>query len=131
MVNDDGTDAAASKVRIKRSGVVTSAGEALRGALADPSPSVRIIAAEALAMHGADGDAKRACETLLAAADGRAHGVYVSLLALNSLDELDERARGVVGGIRQLPRQFPGVPGRMKNNVPRLLEKILADLEDL
>jgi len=55
--------------------------------------------------------------------------VYVSVLALNALDAMDERAKPAADTIRALPEQDPSVPPRMKAHVPNLIRKTLADLE--
>jgi acetyl esterase/lipase len=101
----------------------------LRRALSDASPSVRVTAAEALALHGVETDATRAKHVLLAAADLKTNDVLVAVLALNALDALDGGARDVEQEIRDLPRQAEGVPKRMRSYVPRLIEKTLADIE--
>lgn len=103
--------------------------EALRRALTDTSPSVRIVAAEALGRYGEATDLEPALDTLLELAPIDKTGVYISLLALNAIDELDRKAAPRSAEILALPTQSPGTPGRMGGYVPRLKEKILADLE--
>ncbi|MFH1918675.1 MAG: sulfatase-like hydrolase/transferase [Planctomycetota bacterium] len=108
---------------------VRSAGDPLRAALGDDSPYVRIVAAEALGRYGADAEAAKALEVLLKLAPVDSSGVYVSVLALNALDAMDERAKPAADTIRALPEQDPSVPPRMKAHVPNLIRKTLADLE--
>lgn len=101
----------------------------LQRAMFDVSPSVRVTAAEAVALHGSLVDAYWAQLVLVAAADIKANGVLVAVLALNALDGLDGRARDVEQAIRDLPRQAEGVPKRMRSYVPRLIETTLEGLE--
>ena len=108
---------------------VSQTRESLRAALNDPAPSVRVVAAEALGRYGSDADVKRALEVLIDAAHLGNNGVYTSMMALNALDALDDKARPVAERIKALPQQDPSVPNRMKNYVNRLIEKTLADLQ--
>ena len=101
----------------------------LRKALGDPSPSVRVIAAEALARYGSDEDAKRALKLLVTHADLSQHSVYVAMLALNAIDAADNRAQPIREAIQALPRKGPNVPRRMGAYVGNLIKKILADFE--
>ncbi len=107
---------------------VEAAREALRSALSDDSPSVRVVAARALAEHGAAADLEKALPVLLEAADLRKSTVFVAILALNAIDALDHRAAAAREAIASLPATKPGTPERMGSYVPRLLEKIMADL---
>ncbi len=107
---------------------VDAAKEALRKALADASAYVRVVAAEALGRYGSDQDAAKAVSVLLEAAPPDKNGVFVSVLALNALDELDDRARSAASVIKALPQKDPSAPRRTGGYVPRLIEKILSDL---
>ena len=108
---------------------VEGARDSLRRALEDASASVRVIAAQALGQYGSREDVDRALSILLAAADLERNGVFISILALNAIDALDDRAAGVKRAIEALPGQDPSVKRRLRSYVPRLLEKITADLE--
>ncbi len=107
---------------------VSKTRDALRRALLDTSPAVRITAAEALARFGEDADLEPALDQLMELAPVDRNGVYISVLALNALDALDDRARSVRSAIEKLPKQHPSVPGRLRSYVPRLIEKTVADL---
>ena len=120
---------AATGLLIRGAAAVRGACDELAAALADPSPSVRVAAAEALARFGPEGDLEPAVEALLAAADQGEHGLFTAIEALNALDALGERARPWLERIRALPREDPGVPARLANYVPRLLDAIGEDLE--
>ena len=94
----------------------------LRRMLGDEAPSVRIVAAEALARYGSEGDLQEALQVLLDAATLDHNSVYVAVLALNSLDQLDLKTAGVLDQIRSLPRTNDAVPGRMKSYVGHLID---------
>jgi arylsulfatase A-like enzyme len=100
----------------------------LRKALADPSPSVRIIAAQALGKYGSSEDLSRSLDVLITLAALDRNGVYLSMLALNAIDDLGTKAAGRVEAIRALPRRDTSVDPRLADNVNRLLAKILADI---
>jgi len=97
-------------------------------ALRDPSPYVRIVAAEGLGRFGTPEDVDLALPVLLELADPTQHGVYSAIAALNALDYLDERVAGAEAKILQLPQRDPQADERMQSYVPRLIEKILIDL---
>lgn len=100
----------------------------LRRALEDPSPYVRMVAAQAVAQHGTSGDAERGLSVLLELAPLDQSGIYVSMMALNAIDELDGKAAPYLERIKALPTSHPSVIQRMSSYIPRLIEKILGDL---
>ena len=79
---------------------VAKSRDALLAALKDESPCVRIVAAEALAQFGTPADVQRSLETLVAAIEE--DGVNVSLMALNAIDRLGDKAAPVRGRLKQL-----------------------------
>jgi uncharacterized sulfatase len=108
---------------------VASVRDELHDALADASPHVRAVAAEALGRYGSEDDAAKALGVLLELAPLDQNGVFVSMLALNALDAMDGRAQSAKEAIQKLPKQDPAVPGRMRAYVSNLISKTLADLE--
>ena len=100
-----------------------------RAARNDDSPSVRVIAAEALGRYGDDQDIKIALDTLIECANAENHGPYVAMLALNSIDYLDANAAPIKSQIEKLPTKGDWVPSRGNAYVSNLIEKILADLK--
>ncbi len=108
---------------------VNASKAALKKALADDSPHVRVIAAQALGQYGSEGDAAKAVSVLMELAPMDTNGVFVSMLALNALDALDEKAKPVADAIRALPQKDPSTPRRMGGYVPNLIKKTTADLE--
>ena len=108
---------------------IESAGEELHKALTDPSPSVRVICAQALGQFGSENDLETALPVLLNLSSLDGNNLYIAMLALNALDALDDKAANLAGRIRQLPKTNPSLHPRMRNYIPRLIEKILADLD--
>ena len=98
-------------------------------ALLDDSPSVRVIAAQALGQYGGDGDAVKALDVLLELADVNKNSVFVAMLAINGLDAMGGRAAGVKGRIAGLPKKAKRDTPRVGNYVGNLLRKVLADLD--
>ncbi len=101
----------------------------LMDALEDPSPYVRIMAAEALGRYSDGNDVDKALKTLLDLASLEKNSVYVSMYALNSLDKLGQKAKPALDAIEALPLQDPSVHGRMRNYVTRLVERITSNLK--
>ncbi|MCY3971316.1 MAG: HEAT repeat domain-containing protein, partial [Acidobacteria bacterium] len=126
---------AAIGLRTRGEEAVRSAAAALRAALDDPSPPVRIQAAEALGRFGEDTDLAPAVGLLLASASITENDFFDALLALNALDYLPP---DVLGGadtqgwrdrVSGLPSELEGLDRRFRNYVPRLLEAIWLDLD--
>jgi len=120
---------AAMGILMRGTDAAGAARDALRQALKDPSPYVRVAAAEALGRYGSEPDAAEALDVLLELAPLDRNGVFVSVAALNALDALDSRAAGAVETISRLPKQDPAVPSRMKAYVSNLIKKTIADLQ--
>ena len=95
--------------------------------LGDESPSVRIAAAEALATYGMPADLLRALDVLVAHADGTKNG-FAAVEALQALRRLGPKAAPVKAKLAALPKKTEGVEQRLKEYLPRMLEKILKDL---
>jgi uncharacterized sulfatase len=103
--------------------------DVLRELLRDDSPSVAIVAAEALGRYGNDQDLALALQVLLEYANAEKHGVYCAVEALNAIDSLDDKAASIRDAVDQLPRQDPQAPDRTASYCNRLLAKILSDLK--
>jgi uncharacterized sulfatase len=95
-------------------------------ALQDPTPSVRIVAAEALGKHGTEAEKRRAVTILGQLAPRPQNDPYVSLQALNALDELGDQARAVLPQIKAATTQGGGRAGGYST---RMVETITAKLE--
>lgn len=129
---------AAIGLRTRGEAGVRAARTELRAALTDPSPPVRIHAAEALGRFGEEADLEPAVDLLLAAASITENDFFDALLALNALDYLDPELLGGTGAqavawrerLTALPSALEGLDRRFRNYVPRLLEAIWLDLPD-
>jgi uncharacterized sulfatase len=97
-------------------------------ALRDDSPSVRVVAAEALGRHGRPEDFPRAMTELLDLADGRRQPVYVGVAALNAMDELDARSALFREAISVLPPFDKAQWPRSGETANRLVPQILKGL---
>lgn len=91
---------------------------------ADPSPSVRAIAAEAVGRYGDEATAQKASEVLLELGDMSKHGVYVALLALNGLEAMGARAKSTAARVKALPATIPNQPERTRGYFARLQDSI-------
>jgi uncharacterized sulfatase len=109
-------------------GSVVGARKELLAALKDDSPSVRIVAAEALAQFGAKDDADAAMQVLLTCANAKKNSLYVSLAALNSIDRLGDKARPIAAELRALPTEPSDAKHRAAMGVSRLLTSIKSRL---
>ncbi|MGH8248733.1 MAG: sulfatase-like hydrolase/transferase, partial [Gammaproteobacteria bacterium] len=101
----------------------------LQKALADESPAVRTVAAEALGKYGDAADLNRALIVLLDLAPLKKNSLYVSIRALLAIDELDRKAAPALQAIKDLGKTPAAPDNRLGGYVPRLIEKIISDLE--
>lgn len=98
--------------------------DALLEALADPSGSVAVVAAEALGHHGESEDREKALTLLLEKGNQETGNTYEAILALNALDSLGAAADPVREAILALPRK-PGHPApRADGYVGNLLDHL-------
>ena len=97
-------------------------------ALKDESPSVRIAAAHALATYGSAADSISAIEVLLAAADATQTSNAAAMEALNALGSHASKLATMKEKVAALPDGVKGTEQRLKEYVPRLKEKLSADL---
>lgn len=101
---------------------------ALRKALGDQSPNVRIVAAECLARYGGTADATPAMDLLLAEANCEKTSTYVATAALNAISEVSaERRAPYKAKIAALPKDNKSAVQRAQGYVPRLLEYLLSN----
>jgi len=111
---------------IKRAGIesVRSQHDRLTELLADEIPCVRIAAADAIASTKDDGDLYSAIPVLTELANPKKHGIPTAILALNSLDALSPLPAEVVATLKANIALPENTPQRMKEYVPRLIERI-------
>jgi uncharacterized sulfatase len=105
-----------------------SARSELLEALTDASPSVRVVAAQALGQYGTDEDVGKSLPVLLSLANKDVNGIYVSMLALNAIDALGGKAAGAVETIKALPTQLKAAEERAGEGMSKLVGKVLTDL---
>jgi len=103
---------------------VAAAHDGLTAALADRSPYVRIAAAEALGQYGGEADLKRALETLVELGPMDKNGVFVSVAALNAIDDLGPKAAPVWDAVKKFPQKGELPNPRYAPFVPRLISDI-------
>lgn len=101
----------------------------LTAALDDESPSVRIVAAEALASHGDEASQKRALDTLGRLMVPKDHGVLTAMTALAAIEALGPKAASLHDRIAKLDPQGPLPDGRYNSYVPRLIQNIAPPSE--
>lgn len=102
--------------------------DALRAALDDSSPDVRIVAAEMLGQYGTPDDLERSLARLIQLGDWSHNDVFTVLAALNALDSLGARVEPQAAAIRALPETGTAPDPRYASYVPRLLEEIRSRL---
>jgi uncharacterized sulfatase len=103
---------------------VTRNEDALRTALDDASPYVRIVAAEALGLHGRDSARASALAVLRELAPAEKNGVLISMAALAAIEALGARASSLHDFVRRLNPNGPSPGARFDSYVPRLIENI-------
>ena len=108
---------------------VAAGHEKLIAALEDSSPSVAVIAAEALGRFGSEDDTARALDTLLKYTNQNESNVFDAILAANALDYLDEKAKPRLDAIRALPTKKIVPTTRTDKYVGSLLPKVISDIE--
>ncbi|WP_031495719.1 sulfatase-like hydrolase/transferase [Bryobacter aggregatus] len=104
---------------------VEMAAEGLRMCLHDPSLSVRMVAAEALARYGTAEDVDPAIERLLSTAHAEVNDVYIAIAALNALTEIGAaKLKPYHAKIALLPLETSRVNERMKGYLGDLIRHL-------
>lgn len=101
---------------------VAAGRDSLLSELADPSPYVRIVAAEALARFGDPTDLGLALSVLEKSADWSQNNVFTAISALNALDETGDKAVDAWLRLRQSPAKGQSPHARYSEYVQRLLK---------
>lgn len=107
---------------------VKGAEDALRKALHDTAPPVRIIAAQALGQYGNLEDLDSVLKVLAELAPPDRNGVHVSMLAMNAVDALGAKARPLAKLVESMPTKDPKADRRMGDYVARLAEESLESM---
>lgn len=101
---------------------------ALLAALDDPSPDVRVVAAQALGQSGSD-DRGRALAALVGLSDRASNDVFTVMAALNALGALGPRAAPAADALEHLPTSGALPDPRYAPYVPGLMRGLLDDLK--
>jgi uncharacterized sulfatase len=117
---------AAQGLLIRGQSAAVTAREDLWAALQDDSPTVRIVAARMLGESGNAEDLELALSVLRETASPETNGAYASILTLNAIDALGDKAASLKDMLRALPDKDPAAPGRANGYVSRLLETIVG-----
>ena len=104
---------------------VRRARQDLRAALKDASPTVRVIAARALGEHGSKADLELVLPVLEELAPPDKNGAYVSMLDLNAIDALGEKAAPLMETIKTMATKDPSAVGRANGYVARLVTNLV------
>jgi uncharacterized sulfatase len=96
----------------------------IRAALNDSSPSVRLVAANILGLHGTSEDLARALEVLKELAPPDKNGAYISIAALNVIGTLGPKAAVLKDTIETMSLRDPAVSERVNNYVPRIVSEL-------
>ena len=101
----------------------------LEKALNDESPYVRVVVAEALGKYGNKDQISKAVETLGQIADPIKNGYFPSMLAMNAIDHLDNKAKSLLPMIESMPQVPEGVDKRFQGYVGRLVKTTTEELK--
>lgn len=99
--------------------------DSLRAALKDASPYVRIVAAEALGLHGREDVRASALTVLRELAPSEKNGVLISMSALAAIEALGKNAASLHDFVRGLNPNGPSPDARFNSYVPRLIQNIV------
>jgi uncharacterized sulfatase len=111
---------------MRGSPAVSEESTALQACLHDASPTVQIVGAQALAQYGPASLRVEALEVLKRLAPPNQNGAYVSMAALNAIDNLGETAAGLLPFLKNIPEEDPKAPQRASSYTARLLERLQA-----
>jgi uncharacterized sulfatase len=118
----------AQAIRMRGQDAVAQSKAELLAALKDPAPSVAIVAGEALGIFGSDAESKQAIDVLLKWGSGK-EGTFVTLQALNALQEVGPKAAYGLPIIKMAGKEDTGFDARVRLMPSRVVAKIVADWE--
>jgi len=108
------------------SDAVIEARRELRSAFEDASPSVRIVAAQALVRYGNAEEGKLALDTLANLAPPDKNGEFISLEALAAIEALGPKAHVLLPALRAQPAPAVSPTSRTSGYTARFLEHLLG-----
>jgi uncharacterized sulfatase len=100
----------------------------LQAALKDDSKYVRVVAAQALAQHGAAEDLPAALATLRELVPSNKNDVFVQVYALNAINALGKKGAPLLDVVRTIGPQEESPDNRYNSYPPRLVEHISTAL---
>lgn len=103
----------------------TADSRALLPALEDESLSVRVVAAEALALYGNGKEKQTGIDTLLELANVEETGAFIAVAALNSLAHLPTLDTQTMRKIEALPLTTPGAHSRVQKYTARMITRLI------
>ncbi len=109
---------------MRGSDTVKAQTKVLQSALQDDSPDVRIVAAQALGLHGDTESRDQALETLSSLVAPKTNGVLTAMSALAAVEALGDGAKPLHSMIAKLDPEGPSPDGRYNSYVPRLIANI-------
>lgn len=109
---------------MRGAGAVQGEAALLRNALADTSPHVRIVAAQALGLHGPASDLAPALAVLGDLVRSDQHGVFVAMSALSAVEALGPKAQSLHALVGTLKTDTGSPDARFNSYVPRLIANI-------
>jgi uncharacterized sulfatase len=116
-------------LRMRGPAAIGPAHDSLLSALADPSPYVRIAAAETLGQFGNGTDLTAALPVLTDLANWGRHDVFTALAALHALESLGlAKITAARAAILALPVTGPSPDPRYAPYIPRILDDLRAEL---
>jgi uncharacterized sulfatase len=108
---------------VRGKGTVLKHRDLLRKLMLDESPSVAVVAAEALGRHADGTDQADAVQTLARYADLRKGSYFAAVSALNSIDNLGDTAKPAHSVLKKVPTVDPQVK-RATTYIQRLVQTI-------
>lgn len=103
----------------------------LKKSLQDPSPFVRIAAAQALAQYGSDADLKSSLSVLEKLAHPDKNGILVSMAALTAIADLGEKAAPLGAMVSKINPVGPSPDERFNKYIPtRIIPRILESVKE-
>ncbi len=118
---------AATGILVRGGDAFQETSEAVRAALADENPSVRVVAAEILGTFGSGEEVEAAVDALAELAPADENGAYVAIAAVNVIDRLGERAARLLPLLAEMEVDDPDAPGRANGYVNRLVQHLTGD----
>ena len=119
---------AALGLLMRREAGINAGRDQLRDALTDPAPAVRVAAAEALGVYGAEPELEAALSTFAELIDVEGNEIFIPMMALSALDEMHEKASPLRRQIEAIDVSSVTRTRPEGREIERLKAKLLGDL---